>query len=160
MRFFATDSRDADRTGNLPPGLVVDSGATHPFAFDFYLQAHAGLQGTAKPTHYICVADENGFTADRLQNLCNQLCYTYARATRSVSLVPVAYYADIIAGKARDIIYNDDASDTATLASSDSGRGALEFDALRLKKRLEDNMNCELFTSSYCSPLMVFSQLG
>lgn len=51
MRFFAMKESDADRTGNLNPGTVVDSKVTQPFAFDFYLQAHAGLQGTARPTH-------------------------------------------------------------------------------------------------------------
>ncbi|WWD00595.1 hypothetical protein V866_007530 [Kwoniella sp. B9012] len=51
MRFFAEDRRDMDNTGNLLPGTVVDSDVTHPYAFDFYLQAHAGLQGTARPTH-------------------------------------------------------------------------------------------------------------
>lgn len=51
MRFFAMDDKDRDRTGNLNPGFVVDQKVTHPFAFDFYLQAHAGLQGTARPTH-------------------------------------------------------------------------------------------------------------
>lgn len=66
MRFFAADPKDGDRTGNLPPGTVVEKGVTHPYAFDFYrrsiatltgiladglVQAHAGLQGTAKPTH-------------------------------------------------------------------------------------------------------------
>lgn len=29
-----------------PAGLVVDQVVTHPYAFDFYLQAHAGLVGT------------------------------------------------------------------------------------------------------------------
>lgn len=51
MRFFAASDADRDRTGNLPPGTVVDKGVTSPHNFDFYLQAHAGLQGTAKPTH-------------------------------------------------------------------------------------------------------------
>ena len=66
MRFFATAEPDKDRTGNLPAGTVVDRAVTHPFAFDFYrklllnhietklifpVQSHAGLQGTAKPTH-------------------------------------------------------------------------------------------------------------
>lgn len=41
--------------------------------------------------HSIVLIDENGFTADRMQNFCNKLCYTYARATRAVSMVPVAY---------------------------------------------------------------------
>lgn len=31
MRFFAADPADVDRSGNLPPGLVVDKGVVHPF---------------------------------------------------------------------------------------------------------------------------------
>jgi eukaryotic translation initiation factor 2C len=31
-----------------------------------------------------------------MQNFCNKLCYTYQRATRAVSIVPVAYYADVV----------------------------------------------------------------
>lgn len=93
-RFFCTDGGQmTDRTGNLPPGLVVDRTVTHPFAFDFFLQAHAGLVGTARPTHYICLLDELGITPDQLQQLCNALCYSFARCTRSVSLVPVCYMA-------------------------------------------------------------------
>ena len=136
MRFFALADADKDRSGNLPAGTVVDTGVTHPFAFDFFLQAHAGLQGTAKPTHYICVTDENGYTADKLQTLCNNLCYSYLRATRSVSIVPVAYYADIIAGRLRECVYAEDTADTATLMSSDSGRSRdrQEFDPLRFSK--------------------------
>lgn len=51
MRFFGINPNDMDKTGNLKAGLVVDQKVTHPFAFDFYLQAHSGLQGTARPTH-------------------------------------------------------------------------------------------------------------
>jgi eukaryotic translation initiation factor 2C len=36
MRFFAINPADADRTGNLPPGTVIEKGVTHPYAFDFY----------------------------------------------------------------------------------------------------------------------------
>ncbi|GAA5971083.1 hypothetical protein JCM11641_004137 [Rhodosporidiobolus odoratus] len=112
VRFFVKDPKDGDRTGNLPPGVVVDTAVTHPYAFDFYLQAHAGLKGTAKPTRYICLPDENGFGSDQLEKLVNSLCFGFARATRSVSLVPVAYYADIVAGKARSYVADDDASTT------------------------------------------------
>jgi eukaryotic translation initiation factor 2C len=42
MRFFAANLNDVDRSGNLPAGTVVDNVVTHPFAFDFYLQAHGG----------------------------------------------------------------------------------------------------------------------
>ncbi|ODN94352.1 argonaute [Cryptococcus wingfieldii CBS 7118] len=140
MRFFATSDQDKDRTGNLPPGTIVDSMVTSPIIHDFYLQAHAGLQGTARPTHYVVVADENKYTADKLQGLVNTLCYSFARATRSVSMVPVAYYADIVAEKIRYIISDDD-SDTATIPSTTSGSKVeqMTFDATRVSKRFEAN---------------------
>lgn len=76
-------------------GTVVDRGICHPREFDFYLNSHASIQGTSRPTHYRVLWDENKFTADSMQALCYQLCHTYARCTRTVSLVPPAYYADL-----------------------------------------------------------------
>ncbi|KND03587.1 uncharacterized protein SPPG_01063 [Spizellomyces punctatus DAOM BR117] len=93
--------RVMDRKGNAMPGTVVDTGIVHPYEFDFYLTSHAGLQGTSKPAHYHVLYDENRFTADDLQELTYRLCYLYARSTRSVSIVPPAYYAHLVAARAR-----------------------------------------------------------
>ncbi|RIB10666.1 Piwi domain-containing protein [Gigaspora rosea] len=100
-RFFPMDRKDADRTGNCMPGTVVESQITHPFEFDFYLQSHAGLQGTSRPTHYHVLFDENGFNPDSLQTLSYNLCYVFARCTRAVSLVPPVYYAHLVCARAR-----------------------------------------------------------
>ncbi|KAG0778836.1 hypothetical protein G6F22_010998 [Rhizopus arrhizus] len=109
-RFFPIEQRDADRTGNCMPGTVVDTDIVHPFEFDFYLQSHAGLQGTSRPTHYHVLYDDNKFTSDALQELTYRMCYIYGRATRAVSLVPAAYYADLIAARARFHRRNEDCS--------------------------------------------------
>ncbi|GAA5992363.1 hypothetical protein JCM10908_000447 [Rhodotorula pacifica] len=116
VRFFCADQKDADRTGNLPPGVVVDQTVTHPYVFDFFLQAHAGLKGAAKPTRYVVLLDENGYKSDELQKMTNSLSFSFARATRSTSLVPPAYYADIVATKARSFVSSDDVSSSAGLA--------------------------------------------
>ncbi|KAJ3051715.1 hypothetical protein HK097_007259, partial [Rhizophlyctis rosea] len=100
-RFFPIRKEDSDRSGNVLPGTVVESGVTHPSEFDFYLCSHPGLQGTSKPTHYHVLHDENRFTADALQELTYRLCYLYCRATRSVSVCPPAYYAHLVAARAR-----------------------------------------------------------
>ena len=100
-RIFATAEDDADRTANPKAGLVVDRGITHPYDFDFYLQAHAGLQGTTRSTHYTVVYDENKLSADDIQQGTNTLCYLWARATKSVSLAPPAYWADIACERGR-----------------------------------------------------------
>ncbi|KAG0084009.1 Eukaryotic translation initiation factor 2C, partial [Podila epicladia] len=100
-RFFPMRREEADRIGNCMAGTVVDTGVVHPFEFDFYLQSHAGLQGTSRPTHYHVLYDENRFTADSLQEFTYKLCHLYARCTRSVSMVPPAYYAHLVAARAR-----------------------------------------------------------
>lgn len=100
-RFFPMDGRDADKSGNCKPGTVIDTEITHPFEFDFYLQSHAGLQGTSRSAHYQVIFDENKFTSDSLQDLTNKLCYIYARSTTSVSIVPPVYYAHLAAFRAR-----------------------------------------------------------
>ncbi|KAA8550272.1 hypothetical protein F0562_001956 [Nyssa sinensis] len=102
-------------SGNILPGTVVDTKICNPSEFDFYLCSHAGIQGTSRPAHYHVLYDENNFTADALQILTNNLCYTYARCTRSVSIVPPAYYAHLAAFRARYYIEGD---------VSDSGSGS------------------------------------
>jgi eukaryotic translation initiation factor 2C len=100
-RLFVANAQDADRSGNIPAGTVVDTAICHPSQFDFFLCSHGGLQGTSRPTHYHVVYDDHHFKADELQLLSYQLCYTFARCTRSVSVVPPAYYAHLVAFRAR-----------------------------------------------------------
>ncbi|GAB5586216.1 hypothetical protein Unana1_01116 [Umbelopsis nana] len=122
-RFFPIEQGDTDRTGNCLPGTVVDTNIVHPFEFDFYLQSHAGLQGTSRPTHYHVLYDDNKFTADQLQDLTYRLCYLYGRATRAVSIVPPAYYADLLATRARFHSRGEHWSDTEATSESLDGEG-------------------------------------
>ncbi|KAK1295614.1 Protein argonaute 1B [Acorus calamus] len=126
-RLFANnhrDNRSVDKSGNILPGTVVDSKICHPTEFDFYLCSHAGIQGTSRPAHYHVLWDENKFTADGLQSLTNNLCYTYARCTRSVSIVPPAYYAHLAAFRAR-FYMEPETSDSGSMQSGAIGRGAV-----------------------------------
>ncbi|KAJ3370635.1 hypothetical protein GGF31_003949 [Allomyces arbusculus] len=102
-RFFATTQGQGttDKTGNLKAGTVVDCDVTDPTNFDFFLQSHAAVQGTARPTRYVVLYDEVQWTADDLQQFTYDLCYTYARCTRSVSVVPPAFYAHLACSRAR-----------------------------------------------------------
>ena len=59
------------------------------------------MQGTSRPSHYHVLWDDNRFTADELQVLTYQLCHTYVRCTRSVSIPAPAYYAHLVAFRAR-----------------------------------------------------------
>jgi len=101
-RLFCADSREqSGRSGNIPAGTTVDIGITHPTEFDFYLCSHQGIQGTSRPSHYHVLWDDNRFDADELQQLTFQLCHTYVRCTRSVSIPAPAYYAHLVAFRAR-----------------------------------------------------------
>jgi hypothetical protein len=113
-RFFPKDIRYSDRSGNCLPGTVVESTITHPFEFDFYLQSHASSQGTSHPTHYHVLYDEHGFSPDELQTLTYNLCYTNARSTCSVSIVPPAYYAQLVCNRARFHLSGENWSDLDT----------------------------------------------
>ena len=59
------------------------------------------MQGTSRPSHYHVLWDDNAFSADDLQMLTYQLCHTYVRCTRSVSIPAPAYYAHLVAFRAR-----------------------------------------------------------
>ncbi|KAH0828488.1 hypothetical protein AYO21_07723 [Fonsecaea monophora] len=138
-RFYPTRSEDADRSTNPKPGTVVDRGVTESRVWDFFLQAHATLQGTARPIHYFVVYDEvfrrhhhqrqatsAGGTqfanaADVLEDLTHNMCYLFGRCTRSVSLCPPAYYADLVCDRARRYLHE---VFEASAAGSNSSGGA------------------------------------
>ncbi|KQK14411.1 protein argonaute 7 [Brachypodium distachyon] len=98
---------------NIPPGTVVDTVITHPREFDFYLCSHWGTKGTSRPTHYHILLDENKFGSDELQQLIHNLCYTFVRCTRPVSLVPPAYYAHLAAYRGKLYLERSDSVPTS-----------------------------------------------
>lgn len=100
-KLFVTEERDADSSGNVPAGTVVDSGIVHPTDFDFYMVSHLGLKGTSKPSHYWVVVDDANNSTDDLQAMTYALCHTYCRARSSVSMPAPAYYAHLAAYRGR-----------------------------------------------------------
>ncbi|EWC45585.1 hypothetical protein DRE_05443 [Drechslerella stenobrocha 248] len=100
-RFFPVDKNASDRNGNIVPGTVVEKDITHVTDFDFFLCSHSAIQGTARATRYTVIMDENKIDPDRIQGLIYNMCYTYMRATNSVSLVPAVYYAHLASARAR-----------------------------------------------------------
>ncbi|KAG1330043.1 protein argonaute PNH1 [Cocos nucifera] len=138
-RLFANNHKDrssTDKSGNILPGTVVDSKICHPNEFDFYLCSHAGIQGTSRPAHYHVLWDENNFTADEMQTLTNNLCYTYARCTRSVSVVPPAYYAHLAAFRAR-FYMEPDIPEKPTSRSTPTANGSSVKPLLALKEKVK-----------------------
>ncbi|XP_043687931.1 protein argonaute 2-like [Telopea speciosissima] len=141
-RLFPMDENQGARGGNVFPGTVVDRTIVHPWEYDFYLCSHYGLLGTSKPTHYYCLWDEHKFSSDELQQIINNLCYTFTRCTKPVSLVPPAYYADILALRVRQY-YEAWEVDSATSSSSCSSSSiSPQFDPkiFKLHSDLENAM--------------------
>ncbi|KAK3647318.1 hypothetical protein LTR56_008149 [Elasticomyces elasticus] len=87
-----------DGNSNFKPGLLVeDPGIRSPYYFDFYLQSHSALKGTARPCHYFVIENGIGVGPEQLQRITFNLCWTYATALTPISLVAPAYYADRLA---------------------------------------------------------------
>ncbi|KAH9361600.1 hypothetical protein HPB48_001477 [Haemaphysalis longicornis] len=52
-RFMPRDRRDSSgKSGDIPPGAVIDTVFPHPVDFDFFLCFHFGIRGTSRPAHY------------------------------------------------------------------------------------------------------------
>ncbi|KAH9887565.1 argonaute-like protein [Cubamyces lactineus] len=144
-RFCPTEAAHAAGDGNPKPGTVVDRGVTAVYNYGFFLQAHGGLQGTTRPTHYYVVCDEIGIKADQLQGLTNDISYTFARATKAVSLVSPAYYADLACERGRCYILSllQGISDGVGTTTAGSGTDEQEEVMKEAKKlwRFEKNPN-------------------
>ncbi|GFQ04814.1 protein argonaute 2 [Phtheirospermum japonicum] len=96
----------------------------HSFKFDFYLCSHYGRIGTRKAVRYCVLWDENCFTSGQLQKLVYDLCFTFARSTRPVSLVPSVHYADLVAYRGR--IFQEVAKEFQSRSGASSGSSAFD----------------------------------
>nr|POE47165.1 protein argonaute mel1 [Quercus suber] len=111
-RFYPTDLNGADAdprankgTYNPKPGTIVDRHISGKFLREFWLQAHAGLQGSARPAHYVVLKDEINMSADAMEKFTHQLCYLFNRTTKAVSICPPAYYADLLCERGRTYLH-------------------------------------------------------
>lgn len=145
-RFYPRDAKDMDRSGNCKAGTVVDRGVTEEGYWDFFLQSHAAIQGTARPAHYVVVLDEifrankaAGNPANTLEKMTQALCYSYSRATKAVSICTPAYHADILCERSRRYlqdVFEGTISDTAsTVSAATSGP-----DGVTIHEKLRNTM--------------------
>lgn len=127
-RFYPTAADHADGAGNRPssnpvPGTIVDRGIAGRILAEFWLQAHQGLQGTARPAHYVVIKDDIGFGADALQTMTHKMCFLFNRATKAVSICPPAYYADLLCERGRAYLFTVLGENTSRTSTSDWSGG-------------------------------------
>jgi eukaryotic translation initiation factor 2C len=153
-RFYPTQEAEADRSSNCAPGTVVDRGVVEVRAWDFFLQPHACLQGTARPGHYYVILDEvlRGRqvkaplenNADALEELTHNLCHLFGRATKAVSLCPPAYYADLLCTRLRCYLPNEfdpnDSLATGSVSSSMTSGTRQTVRDVRIAENLKESM--------------------
>jgi len=105
--------RFSARGQNLRPGTVIDDEqlcvkgegktgvSTANCEMDFFLVSHNAIQGTARPVRYLVLLNEAKFTSEKLQEIVYSMCHLYMRASKSVSVVPPIYYADLAAARGK-----------------------------------------------------------
>ena len=158
-RFYPTDINTADAGSNCKPGTVVDRGVTEPRNWEFFLQAHKCLKGTARPAHFFIVHDEvfsnkavvaklnkPGYSvADVVEEMCHQMAYLYPRATKAVSLCPPAKFADMACERARAYLSSYYEPEASVTASTTSTGGPTAMDDQRGRIRVHDNVKDTMF---------------
>ncbi|KAF2272511.1 stem cell self-renewal protein Piwi, partial [Westerdykella ornata] len=118
-RFYALDTADVTSINyeeegksnlNVRAGLYVDDFITDPIVkkseggtteFDFYLQSHQAIKGTARSAHYHVLTNDIGLSKASLADLTHKLCYAFSRATKGVSYAAPAYIADRLCERGR-----------------------------------------------------------
>ncbi|GAA5890678.1 hypothetical protein JCM6882_000622 [Rhodosporidiobolus microsporus] len=122
ISLFPAEAAASDRTGNVKAGTTVDKAIVNPFTFDWYTLSHGSLLGTSRSSHYTCLVDDSNLSADALQQLAYNICYTFQRCTRSVSYATPAYYADLLCGRAA-LLLGSGAGDDDTASQMSGGQG-------------------------------------
>ncbi|KAK6043097.1 hypothetical protein COOONC_19397 [Cooperia oncophora] len=89
--------------GNPQAGTVVDTDVVRNDITEFYMQSHHAFQGTAKPTSYQVIVDENDMSMDEVQSLMLALTFHHQISGAAVSLPEPVYQADEWAKRGNNI---------------------------------------------------------
>ena len=151
-RFFPSAEGEADKKSNPKNGTVVDRGLTESRNWDFFLQSHSAIMGTARSAHYYIIMDQI-FTkrrvpphlttvADVIEELTHNLSHLYGRATKAVSICPPAYYADLVCDRARKYLSAlfDDEGIRAQSLSSGGGWEDARIEDVAVHPHLKNSM--------------------
>jgi eukaryotic translation initiation factor 2C len=105
IRLFPVKPEEGDgRNVNVKPGTIVDTEIVDMKKKQFYLVAHAAIQGVARPAKYQILHDDSEFTADMIQEVTHSLCHMFCRCNRTVSYVAPTYYAHLVAARGRSYV--------------------------------------------------------
>jgi eukaryotic translation initiation factor 2C len=136
------------RNTNLKPGLYVANTITDPGHFNFYLQSHNAIQGTARSAHYHVLEHELPLKNEQLATVTHAMCYCFGRATKGVSYAAPAYIADRLCERGRVYLRSWDPSHsdfesfhTAQRAPGTPCKGAAEILQWKQTKALELSRN-------------------
>ncbi|PAN13868.1 hypothetical protein PAHAL_2G369600 [Panicum hallii] len=145
LMLFPNDNnkRHNSNMKNVEPGTVVDSEICHPAEFDFFLCSYAEIKGPSHPVQYLVLRDDNNFTADELQALTNNLCYTHASSTKATTIAPPAHYARKLAQRAH--LYLAQGPDVAKAVGSRSATAPAG--GLKQLPEIKDELKRSMF---YC----------
>lgn len=94
-----TDPRNTKVTGNVPPGVVIEELSNSEF-FEFYMISQNAFQGTAHPILYRVLKNGSDFKKDDLYRMINNLCYTYTKCAKAVTLISPIKYAHLASDRA------------------------------------------------------------
>uniref|UniRef100_A0A158QKI6 Piwi domain-containing protein n=1 Tax=Haemonchus placei TaxID=6290 RepID=A0A158QKI6_HAEPC len=87
---------------NIPPGVVVDEGLTHPSFKEFYLNSHITLQGSARTPRYTVLVDDLNLSMDELEGMTYVLTYDHQIVNLPTSLPTPLYVANRYAERGRN----------------------------------------------------------
>lgn len=100
---YPLTANDDSLNGNFKPELLVTEIVTNPKPFNFFLQSHLALKGTARSAHYHILEDGMELGKGKLPQLTMMLCYAFGRSATEVSYAAPEYIADKLCE--RDRVY-------------------------------------------------------
>lgn len=105
-RFFLSDR---NQVSNPPPGTIIDTEATRPEWYDFFLVSQSVRQGTVSPTHFNVIYDTTGLKPDHMQRLAYKLCHLYYNWPGTIRVPAPCQYAHKMAFLVGQSLHRDPA---------------------------------------------------